>query len=399
MRKKIATVPVLKTPKKGKWYVYLQVRNPFTGRMEVKKFTKGFSKCKNTKERLKWGNDLCDELITKLKEGWTPYEDYDQAIYEDQVDYQLITNRFRRAKSTVKNTRYYISEFLLDKRPKVVAKTYSCYRSKLRIFNEYLDFKKYNEFNITEISNKIVKEFFMFLIDERKLDRVTIDKYNQIIHSFFEYLKEEKRIFINPVFNITKPPKTKDCAARPISDYDLKELLIIMEEDDPQLYLACMFQYYLALRPGQELRLIKVQDIDIFNYRVVVTEENAKTSRRTIDMPKELAELCQRYNIHHFNGEYYVFGRNKMPGREPLGQNTLRNRFNTFRDRLGLPKVYKFYSMKHTGGGKLLESGRTLEELRNHFGHTSIESTDHYVRRHFGNRNKNIIYNFPKPFE
>ena len=54
--------------------------------------------------------------------------------------------------------------------------------------------------------------------------------------------------------------------------------------------------------------------------------------------------------------------------------------------------------MKHTGGGKLLQAGFTIEEIKSHFGHSSIETTDRYLKKHFGNRNKNIIHNFPKPY-
>jgi len=396
--KKIATVPRFAESKSG-CYVYYSVRNPLTNRMKSFKITKGFRECKTKAERKRLGESIVEDLIQKLKAGWTPFFDTNSAIYTDQVQYQQFSDRFNKLRHGVKNIRYYISEFLTNKKISVKPKTFQSYRSKLRIFCEWIEQNKYADYDVTQIDNKIIKEFFTFLSEERKLDRVTIVKYQQNIHDYFSYLLKLERIYINPVHSIEKPPKTKDCAARPISDYDLKELLTIIKGEDPQLYLACMFQYYLALRPGQELRLLKIKDVDFYNYRVVVTEENAKKRRRTVDMPKELSELCQQYNVHHFDREFYVFGRNKMPGREPLGQNTLRNRFNTFRDRLGLPKIYKFYSMKHTGGGKLLESGRTLEELRNHFGHSSIESTDHYVKRHFGNRNKNIIYNFPKPFE
>lgn len=140
-----------------------------------------------------------------------------------------------------------------------------------------------------------------------------------------------------------------------------------------------MFQYYLALRPGQELRLLKIKDIDFYNNMVVVCDETSKTTRRTVDMSDDLVELCHQFYINTYNSEFYVFGCNRIPGLKQLGRNTLRERFNRIRDKLKLPKIYKFYSMKHTGGVKLLESGRTLEELRAHFGHTSITSTDYYV--------------------
>jgi integrase len=110
-----------------------------------------------------------------------------------------------------------------------------------------------------------------------------------------------------------------------------------------------------------------------------------------------LIDILFEYNINRYASDLYVFGRGGIPSEVMLGKNTLRNRFNKFRDKLNFPKTYKFYSMKHTGAGMLLDSGATIEEIRDHMGHFSIESTDYYIRRHFGNRNQKIIKHHPSP--
>jgi len=397
MKKKIATVPRLVEGKNGDWYVYFSVYNPETGKMVPQKVYKGFKECKTSTQKRNWGQSLVQELTEKLKSGWTPLDDRESAIYSDQTEYFTLATKFKTARASVKNTRFYISEYLLSRKHGLMPKSYSTYQSKLRIYVEWLDKNNYGEYSVTAVNNKIILEFFDFLIQKSKLDKLTIEKYLQILRDFYKFLIKKGNAHINPVFDIVTPPKMKDMAARPINDYDLKSLLTIIKDANPQLYMACLFQYYLAIRPGQELRLLKVRDIDIYNHTVVVVDESAKKSRRTIDMPVDLAELCNTYQIHHYHPDNYIFGQNGVPGPVPLGHNTMRNRFNKFRDDLEFPKTYKFYSMKHTGGGKLLESGLTLEEIRNHFGHKSIETTDHYVKRHFGNRNNRVIHNFPSP--
>jgi site-specific recombinase XerD len=77
--------------------------------------------------------------------------------------------------------------------------------------------------------------------------------------------------------------------------------------------------------------------------------------------------------------------------------NTLRERFNKYRDRLNLSPSYKWYSFKHTGAGKLLESGASIAELMNQLGHTDIASTYRYIRQHFGERSEHVRNNFPNP--
>lgn len=397
MKRKIATIPRVVEGSNGDWYVYFMVRNPLTDKMAPQKIYKGFKECTSLAQKRAWGRSLVHELTQKLQAGWSPLDDKERFIYTDETEYKNLATKFKTARSSVKNTRYFISGYLQGRKKDLKPKTYSTYQSKLRIYAEWLDREKYGEHDVSAITNSILLKFFDFLVLDCKLDKLTIEKYEQILRDFYRYLMKQDKVTKNPVFDIPKPPKTKDMAARPINDRDLKYLLTHIRDANPQLYLACMFQYYLAIRPGQELRLLKVKDIDVYNYKVVVVDEHAKVNRRTIDMPKELAELCISYQIQNYNREYYIFSKNGIPGAEPLGHNTLRNRFNKFRDDLKLPGIYKFYSMKHTGGGKLLEAGLTLEEIRDHFGHRSIETTDHYVRRHFGNRNTRIIHGFPKP--
>lgn len=397
MRRKIATLPRTVEAKSGDWYVYFSVLNPITGKMAPQKVYRGFKDCNSSAEKKRWGVKLCAEITEKLKLGWTPF-DQDTVIYSDQIEYQNLAGKFSKLKKSIKNTRYYLSDFLIYKRPLVKDKTYSTYQSKLRIFCTWLDHSGYRDYDVSSISNKIILEFFRFLIVEQKLDRVTIIKYMQMIRDYFSYMKKMNKVSENPVTDIPIPPKTKDNAPRPINPIDLDVLLTKIKAEDPQLFLACMFQYYLAVRPGNELRSLKVRDIDLFNNTVVITDESAKAGRRTIDLPDPLVDICRELQIEKYNLDFYVFGKSKVPGPERVGNNTLRNRFNIYRTLLKLPQTYKFYSMKHTGGGMLLAAGRTIEELRNHMGHKSIESTDHYVRRHFGNRNEAIIKNFPSPF-
>jgi integrase len=395
MKTKIATVPRIVEPFAGDWYVYFSVRNPATGKMVPYKIYKGFKTRKTRKDKLCWGEQLVKEYTDKLKKGWSPFDDQDKVIYSDALEYANLVNKFKRKRSSVKNIRYYLSEYLAGRQTELKEKTYATYRSKLRIFCEWLDDGGYSDYDISELSQKIVCDFFTFLIKDQQLDRRTIEKYRQILRSYFEYMKKLGKLIKNPVNDIKLPPKTKDMAARPINQSDFKKLLDTIKEHDPQLYLVCMFEYYTALRPGQEIRLLKVKDIDVYNNLITIVEGNAKTVRRTVDMPKQLSQLLVSYQIHTYHRECYVFGRNGFPGPVGFGKNNFRNRFNRIRDDLNLPDIYKLYSMKHTGCGRLIEAGRTLEEIRDHVGHTSIESTANYVRKHFGMRNRNIIDSFP----
>jgi integrase len=397
MREKIATVPRLVEAKKGDWYVYFQAKNPLTGKMKPFKYYKGFKKCKNNPERREHGAKLVKELSAKLRAGWTPFDDQEMVIYNDNLEYEQMVSRFDTMKRSVRNNRYFLNDFLLGIEETLRPNTLKTYRSKLRIYCNWLDQKGYADMDVSAISTKIIKEFIRYQSVDRDLDRLTVEKYIQILKAYYTHLKKLGKVLNNPVNGIPLPPKKCDLGARPINHNDMKELLPAIKESDPQLYLACMFVYYLSLRPQQELRLLKIKDVDLYNNIVTIVDGHAKVKRRTVNIPVALRELCAEYLLSRYNRDYYVFGRRGVPGPEPTGKNTLRNRFNRVRDELGLPDTYKFYSLKHTGGGRLLENGVTIEEIRDHMGHRSIDTTSRYLRRHFGLRSRRIIEDFPPP--
>ena len=114
-------------------------------------------------------------------------------------------------------------------------------------------------------------------------------------------------------------------------------------------------------------------------------------------MPEALIELCRKHRITDHPASHYVLGNDGEPGPIPWGKNYFNRRFREFRERLHLPPGYKFYSLKHTAAGKLLESGESIVEVRNHLGHRDFESTIRYIRRHFGERSEKVA-NFRPDF-
>ena len=401
-KKKMATqtidvvLPILKNRNGDilkEWYIEFSCFSENKNKMIRYRKTFNMNRITDAKKRQELGDMTVKKLTSDLQQGWRPWTK-NNYIYKDITQYKEIS----KIKGTMKNdsnqiTRL-VSEFLGKREHELKKKSYATYVSKIRIFTIFLE--KYPKISIAEISNEIILDFWKHLV-KKKLDKTTCTKYKHVLDNFFKWLLDKQYIDVNPVFGLPIVRKTKDEAARPINKIDIKILLSAIKKDDPQLYLACMFQFYAAIRPGNELHGLKIRDLDFFNNRIVIVEENAKKRRRTVDMSQKLADICSSFMINKYNKDFYVFGRYGFPGTKKLGINTLTTRFNKFRDRLNLPKTYKFYSLKHTGGGFLLEAGASIEELRAHMGHTSILSTDHYIKRHFGNRNQRIIHDFPSP--
>lgn len=395
-REIVATKPTL--TEGVAWYIHFSVRNPLTGKMERQKIYEGFEQLTSYEAKKAHAKVLIDKYTALLKNGWTPWTNPD-VIYEDEVQYQNESDSFGNIKKSNNCIRRLSSEFLIFKKQGIESKTYSSYRSKIRKFTLWLEKKEFGERDITTINNDIILQFFDYLINEKGLDKVTVSNYKILITSLFEFLIKKKYINQNPVYDIPSARKKVDNSPKPFDPEDLKKLLTEIQKKDPQLFLACMMQYYCAIRPGTELRLLKIKHINFSARKITINIIDSKEPRQdVIDIPTQLYDLFQKFGLRNFDRELYIFSHNGMPGEMALGKNSMRNRFNKFRESLNLSHEYKYYSFKHTGAGALLDAGISFKDLMDHLRHQDMESTYHYIRRYRGNRNDRIRNHFPDPY-
>lgn len=381
-----------------KWFVYYSVRDPRTDKMQRFKTYDGLHTCKDEKSRKEVAETLIKELTGKLKQGWTPFTDDTEAIYEDQLQYRTVAELYGTKRAANTTFRLYASRFIDKQRKKKVEdKTIDTYKSKLRIFAEWLS-ARHGEIDITAVTNKIVLDFFNYLIEKKNLAKGTINDYRQVIGAVFEDTKKEgkKRIIENPVYNIPVGVE-KDFAPRPVAEWDIETFREAITQRDPQLWLAIEFETYCFLRPGKELRLLKIKDIDFARGLINVDKFRAKTNReRHATIPKHfLLKLRNEYKLQAYRPDNYVFSLIGKPGNAPLGKNNLKNRFNKFRKELNMPETYKFYSWKHTGNGLALDNDINMFDLRNQNGHSSVQITEIYTRNKLGKVSQAIREHFP----
>ncbi|MCL3854758.1 tyrosine-type recombinase/integrase [Parabacteroides sp. GYB001] len=395
-RKSMVILPEVKVAKSGKWYVQYSVRDPETDKMTRFRIYEGFDDCENEHAKKELGQRLVNEFTDKLKKGWTPYV-RPKVLYEDKLMYCNEANLFSRIQHKASSTSMYMSEFLTEKNSEVTPKTYQTYVSKFRLFNLYLkEVGKENEI-VQLIDNGVIVSFMKHIAEKKKLSRLTMEKYQQILYTFFEYLRTRKKVIKeNPVTNIPRVGILKDEAAAGLPERYRKRLQREIEKEDPQLWLCCLMQYYAAIRPGNEMRFLKVKDIDFDTKVITIRNYHAKNGRtEAIQMPDALYDWLIKYDIDMSIQDYYVFGRGGIPGPEALSKNSLRLRFNKFRDRLNLPKDVKLYSWKHSGAQELSNAGVNMYEISRHLRHKNITTTEHYTRKRLGPRSSAIKHNFP----
>ena len=63
---------------------------------------------------------------------------------------------------------------------------------------------------------------------------------------------------------------------------------------------------------------------------------------------------------------------------------------------MDMPEMYKLYSWKHTGNVRAVKSGITLYDLQKHNGHSSIETTEGYLKNLISISSADITSSFPE---
>ena len=365
------------------WYVEYKWRIPGEADMRKERSYEGMGIGVSAENRYKAAKKIIKEKTAWLKSG-----DYlkgnERKVYADELLYRNEAKMYGQVREQVVTSRTNLSEFLLFIKEKVNKKSYENYVSKMRIFNSWLEQNKLNELSLKNINRNHIINFSIYLSSQQKLSKLTIKKYIQIIHSFFDFELSKGTIPYNPADKIPALGAVVDFAAVPFQRDERARLKEAIEHKDPQLWLACEIQYYCAIRPGTELRLMKIGWIDFDRKKFRIPSPKAKNSTvELVDIPEFLFEKLS--HLKQYNPDLYIFGKFGSPNTEAVGKNTLRNRFNRYREEIGISPDRKFYSWKHTGAIQLLDNGVQPHDLQGHLRHKSFATTEIYIKKRAGN--------------
>ena len=381
---------------KEKWYVEFYVRNPRTGKMERQRKFKGINKYHSLKQRKEAAEEMRKYWTDKLRAGWSPFTDTN-IIYDDNLEYQTFIKNYRVAKSKNGTFRFYASKYIDYIANEVEDTTISTYRSKLRLFDAWLEGQTIKDADISCITHSVMVRFFIFIIEERELSKVSVDNYRILLSAVFDFVRKERKQYPNPCIELPGTKRINDSSADPIHDDDIPIFKKAIQEQDPQLWLAICFEYYCFLRPRKEIRFLRISDIDFGRGMINVRFENAKTDGRWVNIPRQFLQLMrEKYKLHTYPRHFYVIGKKGEPGPDCVSINNLSDRFVRFRRKLNMPETYKMYSWKHTGNIRADNAGIPTRETQFQNGHTSIVTTERYMRKRRAMPSPNIINCFPE---
>ena len=396
-KKKDIIYPKLRNSKgdmNATWYIEFSIRNHVSGKMERKRIYEGFKDIPTYQGRMDHAKKLIKEYTDMIDKGEINLSEH--VVYKDELNFQTSSSRNREQTGDKDSFRVIVSQFIVYKRSEISEKSLQTYRSRLRLFGEFLEDHGLDKKPLMQVKNEHVIKFLKACADTG-LARKTIEKYQQILYAFFKWVIDNEKAYMNnPATNIPRLGMVKDESAPALTE-DIRAILQYkMEREDPQLWLACCFQYYCAIRPGTELRLLKIKDINMMSRTITVRNYLAKNDRtETIDMPGQLFNMLVDFAINKYDGNLYLFGHDFKPGHNPLGRNAMSKRFNKIRDEAGISSEVKYYSWKHSGAQELRRAGANIYSIQRHLRHKSLSTTEKYFNKRFGGGDKQIRDEFP----
>lgn len=230
---------------------------------------------------------------------------------------------------------------------------------------------------------------FMF---EKGYHRNYILRCKITLGSWFKILVKANEYPVNP-FQEIKIRKIKAKSLLPFHPDQVSELKRHITERDPQLWDACLFEYYLFMRPA-EIRLLKVENILFHSMQLAVGSEITKDDDELV----KVIPMPMRPVIEKFRGlplSWYLFGKGGKPGEKMLSRDALSKRHKKFMLELNYPSRFAFYSWVHTGAKNAAMAGVPMKQLQLQKGHHDLEMFNEYLKNIGVGECEQLITRFP----
>jgi site-specific recombinase XerD len=232
---------------------------------------------------------------------------------------------------------------------------------------------KYFEYQIEELSEQQLTEYFTDLLDSHSWSAVKLDLYG--LKFFYAYVLRKPWVNVD----LIKPPK----AQRLPDILSVEEAKDVFEATHTLSYRVFYFTAYsLGLRLGEGLRL-EVGDLDAARGRVHIRDSKGNKDR-LVPLPERTLDLLRRFWQVHRNPVLLFPNRHgglkgAHSATTPLDRGGVQNTLRKVVATCGIKKKITPHSLRHSYATHLIEGGVDLLEVQKILGHHSILTTARYT--------------------
>jgi site-specific recombinase XerD len=222
-----------------------------------------------------------------------------------------------------------------------------------------------------QLSEEQIRQYFLYLTNERKVARSTVTIALCALKFFYERtLKREWSIF--DLIRPARPKKLPVVLSR-------EEVRRILGEVRIPVYRMCLITIYscgLRLNEGAQLRIT-----DIDSARMLLHVHGKGQQDRYVPLPEHTLELLRQFWKTH-RGLNWLFPARPRRGRpegRPIEDSCLQSAFYRARQKAGIVKPAHIHTLRHSYATHLLEAGFDLRVIQEYLGHRSARTTQIYT--------------------
>lgn len=220
----------------------------------------------------------------------------------------------------------------------------------------------------SELTQAEIKNFLLYLINERKLSSSALNCAYCAIRFFFANVMGQKSIF-------NEIPHFKREKSRP-AVLDVEEVRRLFTVTQNLKYKTIFITIYSAgLRISEATRL-KVADIDSKRMQIFVRNGKGNRDRYTLLSEPNLEFL--RLYWKAYKPSDWLFYHDQIK-EEHISTRSIQAMFKKSVEKAGIIKNVSVHTLRHSFATHLLENGEDLHRIRLLLGHASLQTTSMYL--------------------
>ena len=367
------TPPVYRTNKSGR-YIEFYAFDPVKGRLRRK--TIKLNRISGAGAARTVASGIIRRLNTQLANGWSPW------ISNDTGNLTLLSEALERYEAYVDKM---YSDGLYRK------ETYVGYKSYTKILRQYITENPISY--VYQFDRKYCGSFLDWVFIDRNCCAQTRNNYLNYLRVLSGYMLEKGYVTVRPSdglqpINKRLIEKTREVIPGSV----VGQISRWLEIHDKPFLLACYLLYYCFIRPVEMTRL-RISDIHLHDCTILMRSDQTKNKReQSVTVPKKVLLYALSLGIFDRPGTDFLFSSDNLrPGPHQIDPKIFRDHWAKVHKALRLKTEWKFYSLKDTGISEMLENNMVPVEVRDQARHSSLATTEIYLRHAKTTSNKDII--------
>ncbi len=233
------------------------------------------------------------------------------------------------------------------------------------------------------VTGDVVREWIVYLADERHLKNGTINVNLSALRTFYHYLKRIGEVTLNPMLRIEGPKKDKHLPVF-VREKDMDSLL---DGPFPSSYRGCLERtvlsaLYMTGMRKSEIQSLQDSDVDFVSKQIKVTGKRNK--QRLIPFGPELEECLREYmgkrneKFPSGAGRLFVSERGK-----PMGNKVLADIVRLYLSKVTTLSKKTPHVLRHSFATAMLNNHADLVSIQKLLGHADLHTTEVYTHLSF----------------